>query len=85
MKAIEPYLMEKGKGYESLTWQAYASIRYGLHDRLEGHLQQLTQQGLISALEYSIQHENHEAVLLCEREIARRGLHVEDNEGRFTL
>jgi hypothetical protein len=51
----------------------------------EYELEQYDDTSVYNALNACIAEEWGEGVVIVEQEIARRGLHIEDNEGRFEL
>lgn len=53
--------------------------------RFEEMLIYYNNEAILNALNACIDEEWGEGVAIVEQEIARRGLHVEDNEGRFEL
>ena len=60
-------------------------IRYKEAAEFEYELEQYDDTSVLLSLKACIAEEWGEGVAIVEQEIARRGLHVEDNEGRFEL
>lgn len=69
--------------YYSYIAPLYADWRNGMKFKQE--VEMTIDNHVKALLKYCIMIEWNEGIIICEREIARRGLHVEDNEERFDL
>ena len=68
-----------------MTWQFVWFLRTKSAVGLEHYLRGETLAKIEAVMDLCLKYEWYEGVLICEREIAQQGLHVENNVERFDL